>query len=63
MPPTIADISVEVIIDSSLSARAIAGSSRVRLRTGAMYSELDLDQLLEHEAHIMDLIIFIVYAN
>lgn len=72
VPPTIADIpvevfaerlqksidaffvddKVEVIIDSSLSARAIAGSSRVRLRAGAMYSELDLDQLLEHEAHI-----------
>jgi uncharacterized protein (TIGR02421 family) len=72
VPPTIADIpvevfaerlqksidaffvddKVEVIIDASLSARAIAGSSRVRLRAGAMYSELDLDQLVEHEAHI-----------
>jgi uncharacterized protein (TIGR02421 family) len=46
------DDKVEVIIDPSLSARAIAGSSRVRLRAGAMYSELDLNQLLEHEAHI-----------
>jgi uncharacterized protein (TIGR02421 family) len=46
------DDKVEVIIDPSLSARAIAGSNRVRLRTGAMFSELDLNQLLEHEAHI-----------
>lgn len=72
VPPTVADIpvevfaqrlqqsideffvddKVEVVIDASLSARAIAGSSRIRLRAGAMYSELDLDQLLEHEAHI-----------
>ena len=72
VPPTLADIpvevfaarlqksideffvddKVEVIIDASLSAKAIAGSNRVRLRAGAMYSELDLNQLLEHEAHI-----------
>ncbi|MCG6939270.1 MAG: flavohemoglobin expression-modulating QEGLA motif protein [Gammaproteobacteria bacterium] len=72
VPPTVADIPVEVfaerlqksiddffvddkvsvIIDAGLSARAIAGSSRVRLRAGAMFSELDLNQLLEHEAHI-----------
>ncbi len=43
---------VEVIIDASLSARAIAGSNRIRLRAGAMYSELDQNQLLEHEAYI-----------
>lgn len=72
VPPTIADIpvelfaerlqnkiddffvddKVEVIIDPKLSSKAIAGSNRVRLRAGTMYSELDLDQLLEHEAHI-----------
>jgi len=72
VPPTVADIpvevfaqrlqtaidvffvddKVEVIIDATLSAKAIAGSSRVRLRAGAMYSELDFNQLLEHEAHI-----------
>ena len=43
---------VEVIIDPSLPSKAIAGSDRVRLRAGAVYSELDLQQLLEHEAHI-----------
>ncbi|MDT8282535.1 MAG: DUF1704 domain-containing protein, partial [Gammaproteobacteria bacterium] len=46
------DDKVEVVIDPTLSAKAIAGASRVRLRAGAMYSELDLNQLLEHEAHI-----------
>ena len=43
---------VEVVIDPKLSSKAIAGSKRIRLRAGALYSELDLDQLLEHEAHI-----------
>jgi uncharacterized protein (TIGR02421 family) len=46
------DDRVEVMIDDSLSARAIAGSNRIRLRAGTLYSELDLNQLLEHEAHI-----------
>lgn len=46
------DDRVEVVIDAGLSARAIASSNRIRLRAGALYSELDLNQLLEHEAHI-----------
>lgn len=46
------DDRVEVIIDPTLPSRAIAGSNRIRLRAGAMYSELDLEQLLEHEAHV-----------
>lgn len=46
------DDKVEVVIDPGLSSKAIAGSNRVRLRAGALYSELDLNQLLEHEAHI-----------
>jgi uncharacterized protein (TIGR02421 family) len=46
------DDKVDVVIDPALSSKAIAGSSRVRLRGGAMFSELELNQLLEHEAHI-----------
>jgi uncharacterized protein (TIGR02421 family) len=46
------DDKVEVIIDPALPSKAIAGSSRIRLRAGALYSSLDLDQLLEHEAHV-----------
>jgi uncharacterized protein (TIGR02421 family) len=44
------DDRVEVVIDPALPSKAIAGSKRVRLRAGAMFSELDLNQLLEHEA-------------
>ena len=43
---------VEVVIDTQLASKAIAGSKRVRLRAGTLYSELDMRQLLEHEAHI-----------
>jgi len=46
------DDKVDVVIDPDLSSKAIAGSERIRLRAGALYSELDLEQLLEHEAHI-----------
>jgi uncharacterized protein (TIGR02421 family) len=46
------DDKVEVVIDPALPSKAIAGSNRIRLRGGALYSELDLEQLLEHEAHI-----------
>ena len=46
------DNKVDVVIDPKLSSKAIAGSKRVRLRAGALYSELDFNQLLEHEAYI-----------
>lgn len=43
---------VEIVLDPDLSSKAIAGSKRIRLREGALFSELDLSQLLYHEAHI-----------
>jgi uncharacterized protein (TIGR02421 family) len=43
---------VEVVLDQDLSSKAIAGSKRIRLRAGAVFSDLDLDQLLYHEAHV-----------
>ena len=46
------DDKVEVVIDPSLPSKAVAGSSRIRLRAGTLFSELDLEQLLEHEAYI-----------
>jgi uncharacterized protein (TIGR02421 family) len=46
------DDKVDVVIDASLSSKAIAGSKRVRLSAGALYSELDFNQLLQHEAYI-----------
>ncbi len=46
------DDKVEVVIDTDLPSKAIAGSKRVRLRAGTMFSVLDLDQLLQHEAFV-----------
>ena len=43
---------VEVVSDPELSAKAIAGASRIRLRATASFSRLDQDQLLQHEAFV-----------
>ena len=43
---------VTVVLDPTLAAKAIAGASRIRLRTGALFSELDKNQLLQHEAFV-----------
>ncbi|MGY3266691.1 tyrosine/phenylalanine carboxypeptidase domain-containing protein [Lysobacter sp. HA35] len=43
---------VEVVLDPTLSSKATASSSKVKLRSTAMFSDADLDQLLEHEAFI-----------
>ncbi len=43
---------VEVVIDPKMSAKAAAGASRVKVQAGAMFSDLDLGQLLNHEAFI-----------
>lgn len=39
-----------VSIVSSLSAKAMAGSKRIRIRRGAEFTPRDVDQLLQHEA-------------
>jgi uncharacterized protein (TIGR02421 family) len=43
---------ITVILDPNLAAKAIAGSSRIRLRASALFSELDKHQLLQHEAFV-----------
>ncbi|KAF1694569.1 flavohemoglobin expression-modulating QEGLA motif protein [Pseudoxanthomonas koreensis] len=43
---------VEVVLDPQLSSKATAGSKVIRIRADAMFSDLDLDQLVEHEAFI-----------
>lgn len=48
----LSDDEVEVIVDPNLASKAIAGSRRIRLRADAMFSELDFEQLLYHEAHV-----------
>ncbi len=49
------DDPVEVLVDPELASKAIAGSKRVRIRAGALFTELDLAQLLNHEAFIHSL--------
>ena len=43
---------VEVVIDQSMSSKALAGATRIRIRGSALFSQLDKDQLLFHEAFI-----------
>jgi len=43
---------VEVMIDQAMSAKALANSTRIRVRGSAMFSQLDKDQLLFHEAFV-----------
>ncbi len=41
-----------VYVVDELSANALAGPSRIRIRRGAMFSEKDVQQLIHHEASI-----------
>lgn len=50
--PFFTDNPVEVVLDSQLASKAAAGSKAIRVRADALFSELDLDQLVEHEAFI-----------
>ncbi len=43
---------VEVTVDPSLAAKAAAGAQRIRLRAGALFSEDDIVQLLNHEGFV-----------
>lgn len=43
---------VEVILDPNMSSKALAGATRIRVRGSAVFSQLDKDQLLYHEAYI-----------
>ena len=44
--------SVEVFVDQRLSSKALAGATRIRVRGSAVFSQLDKDQLLYHEAFV-----------
>lgn len=46
------DDEVEVVLDPEMSSKATAGGKRISLRATALFSERDLEQLLEHEAYI-----------
>lgn len=43
---------VEVVLDQNISSKALAGATRIRVRGSAVFSQLDKDQLLFHEAYI-----------
>ncbi len=43
---------VAVVVDETLSSKAIAGTTRIRIRSSAMFTDLDFDQLYHHEALI-----------
>jgi uncharacterized protein (TIGR02421 family) len=50
--PFFTDDPVKVVLDTELASKAAAGSKVIRLRADALFSTLDLDQLVEHEAFI-----------
>ena len=43
---------VEVVLDPDMSSKALAGATRIRVRGSAVFSQLDKDQLLFHEAYV-----------
>jgi len=43
---------VEVVVDPNMSSKALAGATRIRVRGSAVFSQLDKDQLLYHEAFV-----------
>lgn len=43
---------VEVVLDPNMSSKALAGATRIRVRDSAVFSQLDKDQLLYHEAFV-----------
>jgi uncharacterized protein (TIGR02421 family) len=46
---------IEVVLDPQLIAKAAAGATRIRLRTGAAFTDYDRHQLIEHEAFVHSL--------
>jgi uncharacterized protein (TIGR02421 family) len=46
---------ISVELDPDLIAKAAAGATRIRLRTGAAFTDYDRDQLLQHEAFVHSL--------
>ena len=46
---------IDVVLDPRLIAKAAAGATRIRLRSGAEFSDYDRHQLLEHEAFVHSL--------
>ncbi|MDZ7613403.1 MAG: DUF1704 domain-containing protein [Flavobacteriaceae bacterium] len=43
---------VKIVLDPEMSSKALAGATRIRVREGALFSQLDRDQLINHEAFV-----------
>jgi len=50
--PYFAAHKVEVVLDPALTAKAVAGSQRIRLRDQTCFSAFDVQQLLHHEGFV-----------
>lgn len=50
--PYFTDHKVEVVIDPDLSSKAAAGAHRIRIRGGASFSAMDIEQLIHHEGFV-----------
>ncbi len=50
--PFFTDDKVDVVLNPDLASKASAGSKQITLRATAMFSELDVEQLVQHEAFI-----------
>ncbi|MUV14794.1 flavohemoglobin expression-modulating QEGLA motif protein [Noviluteimonas gilva] len=50
--PFFTDDKVAVVLNPDLASKAAAGSKQITLRATAMFSELDVEQLVQHEAFI-----------
>ncbi|HZO11625.1 MAG TPA: tyrosine/phenylalanine carboxypeptidase domain-containing protein [Polyangiaceae bacterium] len=46
------DDKIDIVIDPRLSAKAAASATRVRIRGATAFSEMDIDQLAEHELFV-----------
>ena len=46
---------ISVVLDPELIAKAAAGATRIRLRSSAIFTDYDRDQLLQHEAFVHSL--------
>jgi len=50
--PFFTDDQVMLVLDPNLASKAAAGSKKITIRSTAMFSELDIEQLVQHEAFI-----------
>lgn len=50
--PYFCENKVEVVIDPDLSSKAAAGAQRIRIRGGACFSRMDVEQLIHHEGFV-----------